>query len=270
MTKKFRIIALTLVLLALSLAACSPADVQDLKQAASASTTLAASASGTQPTAKPTQKPTSSTTGNNAPVPSSDKRLLDTAGDFDFYVMSLSWSPDYCAGSNVDDPQQCSIGKKLGFVLHGLWPQYTRGYPADCSSVKLPADAQQKFPSLYPNSSLYTHEWSKHGTCSGLTPIEYLTLAQTLRESIVIPVDYLKPDKAFRTTVDDLKSAFIQANPTLSEEAIAVQCSGSGRYLQEVRVCFSREGQPIACSQEVLKNGAKSCEQTNFLVRNVR
>ena len=252
--------------LTLSLTGCSPADMQDLKNAASDSATLAAIINETQPTKKPTRSATKST----APTPTTGKRIKDTPGDFDFYVMSLSWSPDYCAGSNVNDPQQCDLGKKLAFVLHGLWPQYNRSYPADCSTAKLPKDAQQKFPNLYPSPKLYTHEWNKHGTCSGLNPEEYLTLSKTLKESIVIPAAYRSPAKAFRTTVDELKAAFVSTNSTVSEDALAVQCSGSGRFLQELRVCFSREGQPIACSKEIQNDAAKSCGRTDFLVRNVK
>jgi ribonuclease T2 len=255
----------------LSLAGCTPQDIHEVKGVVSDSATLAAVVSGDQPAA-PTQKPTRTSKGTTgtkaAPTPTPGKRVKNTPGDFDFYVMSLSWSPDFCASN--DDPQQCSVGKKLGFVLHGLWPQYTRGYPADCSNVKLPKDAPQKFPNLYPSTSLYTHEWSKHGTCSGLTPEEYMTLAQTLKNSIGIPADYRNPAKAFRTTPDQLIASFTTENPQLSAEALAVQCSGSGRFLTELRVCFSREGQPAACSQEVLKDSAKSCGNTDFLVRNVK
>ena len=56
-----------------------------------------------------------------------------TPGDFDFYVLSLSWSPGFCempAGSNLHG--QCDAGANLGFVVHGLWPQYEHGYPSDC------------------------------------------------------------------------------------------------------------------------------------------
>ncbi len=273
-------ISAVLVLLLLILVGCSPADVQDLKNAASESATLAAFIADTQPTkgarpgatvaAKSTKKPTRTVTKSAAPPATAGKRVKNTPGDFDFYVLVLSWSPDYCAGSNVDDPQQCSLGKKLSFVLHGLWPQYNRGYPADCSIVNLPKDAQQKFPNLYPSPKLYTHEWNKHGTCSGLKPEEYLTLSKTLKESIAIPAAYHSPAKAFRTTVDELKTAFVSTNSTVSADALAVQCSGSGRYLQELRICFSREGQPIACSQEVQNDAAKSCGKADFLVRNVR
>ena len=71
-------------------------------------------------------------------APAQDRRQNEP-GQFDFYVLALSWSPDYCASDGQDDFQQCSIGKKLGFVLHGLWPQYNQGYPSDCSTEKLPA-----------------------------------------------------------------------------------------------------------------------------------
>jgi ribonuclease T2 len=86
----------------------------------------------------------------------------------------------------------------------------------------------------------------------------------------VIPTAYRQSVKAFRTTVDDLKSAFAEANSSLSDDALAVQCSGSGRFLQELRVCFSRGGQPTACSQEVQNDAAKSCGRSDFLVRNVK
>ena len=268
--------SLMLAWLIFILAGCSPADVQDLKHTASDSATLAAVVVETQPaknaqpaaTAKPTQKPTNNATKSVAPTPTKGKRIPNTPGDFDFYVMSLSWSPDFCASN--DDPQQCSLDKKLGFVLHGLWPQYNRGYPADCSNVPLPKDAQQKFPNLFPSTKLYTHEWDKHGTCSGLKPQDYLALAKTVKESIVIPTAYRSPAKAFRTTPDQLKADFVSANSTMSTDALAVQCSGSGRYLQELRVCFSREGQPITCSKEVQNDAAKSCGNADFLVRNVK
>ena len=259
--------------------------MRDIENTLSDSATLVAALPEAQPTksarpsatvAAPTKKPTRTATKNAAPSPTPGKRgentsrVKNTPGDFDFYVLTLSWSPDYCAGSNVDDPQQCGLGKKLGFVLHGLWPQYTRGYPADCSTVNLPKDAQQKFPNLYPSPKLYTHEWSKHGTCSGLKPEEYLALSKTLKESIAIPTAYRSPAKAFRTTADQLKADFVSANSAVTDDALAVQCSGSGRYLQELYVCLSREGQPIACSQEIQNDAAKSCGKADFLVRNVK
>jgi ribonuclease T2 len=267
-----RLVIVLVGFLLLSLSACDANNLRDVENTLSDSATLVSALPDSQsttvakavtPTKKPTRSPKVLT-----PTPTSGKRVKNTPGDFDFYVLSLSWSPDYCASN--DDPQQCSLGKKLAFVLHGLWPQYQRGYPADCSTVRLPKNAQQQFPNLYPSTKLYTHEWDKHGTCSGLQPLDFLALSKELKESISIPKAYRSPAKSFRTTLDDLKAAFVAANATLSEDALAVQCSGSGRFLQEVRVCLSREGEPLPCSDELLKSEAKSCAQADFLVRNVK
>jgi ribonuclease T2 len=189
---------------------------------------------------------------------------------FDFFVLALSWSPDYCATNGNNDPQQCSLGKKLGFVLHGLWPQYDKGYPSNCSAEKMPGSAKAQFPGLYPNDSLFDHEWEKHGTCTGLSPVEYLQTGKTLKESITIPGGFRSPENPFRTSMDQLKALFAQANPGFSEASIEVSCSSSGRYLKEIYVCFSRDGAATPCSAEMHKTALKSCQAADFLVRNTR
>lgn len=191
-------------------------------------------------------------------------------GQFDFYVLTLSWSPDYCAKNGDRDPQQCKIGKKLGFVLHGLWPQYQKGYPANCSSEKLPLKVKQQFPGLFPSDQLYNHEWEKHGTCAGTTPTGYLALSKQLKDSVAIPTDYHRPSKPFRTTIQELKNIFVKTNPELNANGIAPFCSGSGRFLQEVFFCYSKNGKPGVCSAEILNRSQTSCGQPDFLVRNVR
>jgi ribonuclease T2 len=189
---------------------------------------------------------------------------------FDYFVLSLSWSPDYCATSGGDDEAQCSIGKKLNFVLHGLWPQNQKGYPSNCSGEKLTSSVKEKFPNLYPSASLMDHEWEKHGTCTGLSAEAYLTLSQQLKKSVVLPDAYRSPTTPFKTNSDQLKQDFAAVNPDLGTASLAVYCSGSGRYLKELYVCFNREGSPMACGAEVNKAAAKSCQQSSFLVRNIR
>ncbi|BAY13404.1 ribonuclease T2 family protein [Calothrix sp. NIES-2098] len=193
-----------------------------------------------------------------------------TPGQFDFYVLTLSWSPDYCATNGDRDRQQCKSGKKLGFVLHGLWPQYQSGYPANCSTEKLPKQLKQQFAGLYPSDKLFDHEWEKHGTCSGKTPQEYLALSKQFKDSVAIPTAYNRPQKPFRTTIKDLRNTFVSSNNQFVADGIAPYCSGSGRFLQEVFFCYSKDGKPGACSEEILKRSQKSCGQPNFLVRNVR
>lgn len=203
-------------------------------------------------------------------IPQTGTPLLASTADFDYFVLALSWSPTYCATDGADDSQQCSPGKRYGFVLHGLWPQYEQGFPSNCSTEKFPSELQDQFAGLYPNDKLFTHAWEKHGTCSGLSPIEYMTLAQQLKQAVRIPEAYQAPLQPFRTTSQQMEQAFVQANPGFNALAFAIYCTGDGRFLKEMFVCFDLTGKPRACSQEVQRKAMRSCRNPNFLVRNVR
>lgn len=189
---------------------------------------------------------------------------------FDFYVLALSWAPQFCDENNNEDPQECSLGKKLGFVLHGLWPQYNRGYPESCSTQRLPAAVKAQFPGLYPTSSLYDHEWEKHGTCTGLTATQYLTLAQRIKDSFVIPARYRAPEQQIRVRVAEFKQDLKSANPGVVDAMLAPTCSGSSRYLSELQVCFAQDGKPVACSTELQNDSSRSCANSDIVIRNVR
>lgn len=205
-----------------------------------------------------------------SPQSSARNSSSNIPGKFDFYVLDLSWSPDYCATNGKPDPQQCAKGRQLGFVLHGLWPQYNRGWPANCSNEAFDPSMKQRFPNLYPSASLYTHEWAKHGTCSGLSQPAFHQLAADLKTSLRLPDRYQKPAQPFRATLTSLRQDFVKANPGFSPNGIAATCSSSGRFLQEVMVCYGQNGKPGQCSAEILKKSQTSCGQPNFLVRSVR
>ena len=196
--------------------------------------------------------------------------LEEPTGDFDFYVMALSWSPDYCASTDYQDEQQCSIGKQLDFVLHGLWPQYNSGYPSYCSEESLPGYLIDDFAGLYPSEKLFDHEWEKHGTCTGLSPAGYLLWSEALKKALITPDIFASPAEPFRTDAAELSEAFIVVNPDFSADSFAVYCSGSGRFMKELFVCFEKDGEPRDCSNEILKKASKSCGQEDFLVRNTR
>ncbi len=194
----------------------------------------------------------------------------DLPGQFDFYVLTLSWSPNYCYINGSSDRQQCQGGRQLGFVLHGLWPQFDRGWPANCTKEAFNPQIERQFPTLYPSQKLYSHEWLKHGTCSGLSQSQFHQLAADLQAQVKIPPRYNRPATTFRTTLTGLKQDFITTNPDLSSDRIAPMCSGSGRFLKEVMICQPKAGKAAMCSAEILKNSRKSCGQPDFLIRSVR
>ena len=172
-------------------------------------------------------------------------------GVFDYYVLSLSWSPEYCAEpAGKNDNVQCGQGRRYGFVVHGLWPQYEKGFPESCAphSTVSSAIVDRTLP-LMPSSKLIQHEWDKHGTCSGLDTAAYFDLIRSVREGVKIPDDYTAPIKQVTARRTDIKEKFVAANAGYALDSLHLLCSG--RFLSEVRVCFSKDMKPRACSADV-------------------
>lgn len=190
------------------------------------------------------------------------------AGEFDYYAMALSWSPQHCAVKPADR-EQCS--RQLGFVLHGLWPQYQRGYPSNCTGEQLYPGMEEAFPGLYPSRFLYRHEWEKHGTCSGLTQQQFHQLASDLRQRVNIPAAYQSPEVPLRKSSFQLKADLATANDWLAPDTITIACADGGRFLREIYVCINKEGtEAVPCSGEMQTRERRSCGQPDFLLRSVR
>lgn len=174
------------------------------------------------------------------------------AGQFDYYVLSLSWAPTYCL-THTDDGDECS-GKGYGFVLHGLWPQYDAGgYPENCpAQFDLSADAAAKGRTLYPSERLMQHEWREHGTCSGLDAREYFNTAHRATAVVKIPAAMEAPRSEQRLTAERIANLFQGSNPQLPEGAMTLTCSRA--ELSEIRVCLTRDLKPRSCGRGVHSN----------------
>lgn len=190
------------------------------------------------------------------------------AGQFDFYVLSLSWSPGFCAAEgDLRDSRQCEPGRGLGFVLHGLWPQNERGYPTFCR----PGGRSPSRPNLeeaagvFPDEDLARYQWRKHGACSGLSPAEYFRAARAARDRVRIPDRLVQPAAVTRALPSEVERAFLQANPGLRPDMIAVQCGR--RILQEVRICFDRNLRDFRSCPEVDRDGCRGSDITIDPVR---
>ena len=190
------------------------------------------------------------------------------SGDFDFYVLSLSWSPTFCAEqSDGNDNEQCGLAKPYAFVVHGLWPQNEQGFPADCWSKfgnRLVRRSVDSMLDIMPSRDLVFHEWRKHGTCSGLSPDDYFALVRKAKQQITIPRQYVKLTNYLTVAPNEVERAFIGANPSLHQNAIAVTCSN--RYLKEVRICMDRALNFRSCPEV----DAKSCRAAKTVMPPVR
>jgi ribonuclease T2 len=161
----------------------------------------------------------------------------DRPGEFDFYVLSLSWSPSYCETAERPDPTQCGVGGK-GFVIHGLWPQYERGYPEYCADTpRLPRSIVAGIGDLM-SPGLAEYQWKKHGVCVGVRPERYFDLVRRAYQAVDIPDEYEPLRTEVETTPADVEQDFIVANPGLSERGIAVSCNRAGAV--EVRICLTK------------------------------
>ena len=115
---------------------------------------------------------------------------IPVGSGFDFYVLSLSWSPSYCEAEGEDaNPQQCKAARPYAFVVHGLWPQFERGFPEDCQTdePKVSNETLRTLYDLMPSAGLIRHEWTSHGACTGLSQSDYFAVLRAAREKVAIP-----------------------------------------------------------------------------------
>jgi ribonuclease T2 len=186
---------------------------------------------------------------------SAQDRRQNAPGEFDFYVLSLSWSPSYCEGAaergNNGRSQQIQCARPYSFVVHGLWPQYERGFPNYCvrPSPRLDRNIMNSMLDLMPAPGLIFAEWDKHGTCSGLGARAYFETIRKARAAVKIPAEYLELSAEKTVAPAAIEEAFIKVNPGLSASAIAVTCDNDKKRLGEVRICMSKDLQFRACEE---------------------
>ena len=190
-------------------------------------------------------------------------------GKFDFYVLSLSWSPSYCAAAHEryarNEGIQCGA-RPFAFVVHGLWPQYERGFPENCQvpSPRLYHGIVGSMLDVMPAPRLIYNEWDRHGTCSGLSPRAYFDRIRKARAAIKIPDQYVNLKSVLDVTPAAVEEAFTKANSGLTSQGMAIECDR--RRLTEVRICLSKDLQFRDCP-EIAR---RSCKRDQVVMPPVR
>lgn len=171
------------------------------------------------------------------------------AGAFDYYVLVLSWMPSYCRSEGrARKDRQCEPSKPRAFLLHGLWPQYEKGWPESCFIGKrpwVPAKLIEEMRDIMSSKTLIIHEYRVHGTCSGLEPEQYFGVARQLYERVSVPPRFLAPDADRLASPDEIEREFLGANPWLTPDMISITCRRAN--LLDIRVCFGRDLFPRSC-----------------------
>ncbi|GAA0313053.1 ribonuclease T2 family protein [Rhodovulum strictum] len=191
----------------------------------------------------------------------------ETSGSFDYYVLALSWSPTWCAleGDARGSPQ-CAEGTGHGWTLHGLWPQYERGWPSYCpTTAQSPSRAETRaMTDIMGSAGLAWHQWNKHGRCSGLSATEYFALSRRAYAAVTRPEAFRKFTDNVRLPAAVVEETFLQANPTWRPDMLTITCK-AGR-IQEARLCLTRDLKPRLCGDDVVED----CDLRDALMDPIR
>lgn len=191
----------------------------------------------------------------------------EKAGDFDYYVLSLSWSPGWCATDGAGrGASQCDPRNDAHFVLHGLWPQYERGYPSYCRTIERdPSRAQSAaMEDIMGSDGAAWYQWKKHGRCAGLSAADYYATARAAYRAITIPEVFTHLNRDVKLPAAVVEEAFLEANPGLAANEITITCK-QGR-IQEARICLTKNMKPRTCGADVIRD----CRMQDALMDAIR
>jgi ribonuclease T2 len=202
---------------------------------------------------------------------SAQDRRQNEPGQFDFYVLSLSWSPSFCDAATERSPERAARDQQCGerpfsFVVHGLWPQYEKGFPEFCQNPapRLDRNIVSSMLDMMPSPRLIFHEWDRHGVCSGLPARGYFDTVRKARATVKIPPDYLDLAEPKTVSPKEVEDAFVAANPGLTHEAIAIGCDS--KRLNEVRICLSKDLKFHSCAEV----DRRACRRDQVVMPRVR
>ena len=189
-----------------------------------------------------------------------------TPGQFDYYLLSLSWAPDFCARTDSQrNSRECATGNQIGFIVHGLWPQNENGsHPAQCAPARpVASDIVTRMLPFMMDAGLIQHEWSTHGTCSGLNTRDYFNSVTQVFQSVRIPEEYKTLKQTLHVSPSAITAKFAAANPAFGNNAFRVSCLND--ELQEVRICFSKDLKARACAPT-----ERACQASTIAMRPLR
>ncbi|WP_415183341.1 ribonuclease T2 family protein [Phaeovulum sp.] len=191
----------------------------------------------------------------------------EKAGKFDYYVLSLGWSPTWCSTTgDARKDDQCHPRHDFGFTLHGLWPQYERGWPSYCHTPHRDPTRRQSdaMKDIMGSGGLAWYQWKKHGRCAGIPAADYFATSRQAYDSIVIPDVFRTLHKDVKLPAAIVEEAFLEANPSLAPDMITITCDQG--MIQEARICLTKDLTPRPCAPDLQRD----CKMTGALMEAIR
>lgn len=191
----------------------------------------------------------------------------DRPGVFDYYVLALTWSPNWCAlEGDARSDDQCDPRHDYSFTMHGLWPQFEQGWPSDCRTTARDSSRAETaaMADVMGSGGLAWYQWKKHGRCAGLSAQDYFALARRAYGSVTIPPVFqaLRQDVTLPAAV--VEEAFLEANPGLEADQITITCEDG--FIQEARICLTKNLEFRRCGTDVIRD----CRLTDAVMEGVR
>ncbi len=188
-------------------------------------------------------------------LPFAAARAEDRAGEFDYYVLALSWNASWCAREgDARDADQCDPRHDYGFTVHGLWPQYERGWPQDCRTRERDPSRREtaEMTPIMGSSGLAAYQWRKHGRCTGLSATEYFDATRRAWAAVIRPDIFRRLPRDMEIAPAVVEEAFLEANPDMERDGVTVACRDG--FIQEVRICLTKDLEPRACAPDTRRD----------------
>jgi ribonuclease T2 len=188
----------------------------------------------------------------------------ESPGQFDYYVLALSWAPNYCASHPGNHSNECKTGQHADFVLHGLWPQANAGRPPLRRTHARPVShaIARHMLEYFPSKGLIQHEWQQHGVCSGLSAGDYFAKVEQAFNAVKIPDKYRNLDHSQNFNTKEVERSFAQAN-NAPPDAFRISCHNG--VVASLEVCLSKDLKYQACTASV-----RECPAPQVLMRAVK
>ena len=219
------------------------------------------------------------------------------AGQFDSYTLALSWEPAFCESKpSASECASESPGRfdAANLILHGLWPDRsggagrevgycgvdaaTREFDRSAAWCRLPepalseatrAELAEAMPGA--TSCLDRHEWTKHGTCSGMTADDYFARASALVSAVSKTAfgRYLSASAGRTVELEGALAAFEADFGPGSRDKLSLRCAQAGgkTALIEARLRLTNPlGPPSELKTMLLPTGDRGDCPPSFLL----
>ncbi|GAC1336881.1 MAG: hypothetical protein NVSMB18_00840 [Acetobacteraceae bacterium] len=183
------------------------------------------------------------------------------AGGFDYFLLSLSVAPSFCAlssrNASIEECRQLTAAEfqQTPLTIHGLWPNRARlssnRQPQNCPGpdLVLSDGLQAQLRRYMPGGPrLEQHEWEKHGTCSGLDPEQYFAAAAQWAATANDTIGAAMLAQGSTVRIDPLLQAVAARDKALAA-AVVVSCrfprGNREALVEEIRVVLSKDFRPL-------------------------